>query len=94
MPLEVSTTRGIDTRGDRAEFGDRDLEVRQQFEQERLEFLVGAIDLVDQQHRRCLLPDRREQRPLEQIVLGEDLRLDLGALAPAPSRALIASSWR
>ena len=65
-------------RRDRAEFGDRDLEVRQKLEQERLEFLVGAVDFVDQQHRRCLSPDGAEQRPLEQIVLGKDLRFDLG----------------
>ena len=65
-------------RADDAEFGNRDLEVRQQLEQERLEFLVGAVDLVDQQHRRRLAPDGAEQRPLEQIVLGEDPGLDLG----------------
>ena len=39
---------------DRAEFGNRDLEVRQELEQERLEFLVGAVDFVDQQDWRCL----------------------------------------
>ena len=76
MPFEVSTTRGIDHRLDRAEFRNRDLEVRQQFEQKRLEFLVGAIDLVNQQHRRLRAPDRRQQRALEQILFGEDLLLD------------------
>ena len=40
---------------DRAELRDRHLEVGQHFEQERLELLVGAIDLVDQQHRRLVL---------------------------------------
>ena len=70
-----------------AEFGNRDLEVGQEFEQEGLEFLVGAVDLVDQQNRRGLAPDGRQQRPLEQIVLGEDPRLDLGrALARALAR--------
>ena len=54
----------------------RDLEVRQQLEQEGLELLVGAVDLVDQQHRRLELPDGGEQRALEQIALGEDLLLD------------------
>jgi hypothetical protein len=38
---------------DRAEFGDRHLEIRQNFEQERLECLVGAVELVDQQDRRA-----------------------------------------
>ena len=76
MPFEVSTTRGIERAADRAEFGDRHLKVGQEFEQERLELLVGAIDFVDQQHRRALAPDRGEQRALEQIVFREDLRLD------------------
>ena len=39
---------------DGSELGDRHLEVGQQFEQERLEFLVGAVDFVDQQDRRVL----------------------------------------
>ena len=39
---------------DRADLGDRDLEVGQDLEQERLELLVGAVDLVDEQDRaRC-----------------------------------------
>ena len=42
-------------RPDRAELGDRDLPLRQHLEQERLERLVGAIDLVDEQHRRPVL---------------------------------------
>src|SRR3984957_14979919 len=65
-------------RRNRAEFGNRDLKVRQKFEQERLEFLIRTVDFVDQQHWRRLLPDGFEQRPLKQIVLGEDLRFDLG----------------
>jgi hypothetical protein len=61
-------------RGDRPQLGDGDLEVAQEFQQEALELLVGAIDLVDQQHRRPLEArvDRLEQRPLEQELLGED----------------------
>src|SRR5579859_169127 len=38
--------------GDRAELGDRDLEIAQQLEQEGLELLVGAVDLVDQSEER------------------------------------------
>ena len=50
--------RGEDDRGgrlgaDRADLGDRHLEVGQQLEQEGLELLVGAVDLVDEQHRRA-----------------------------------------
>ena len=56
-------------RPDRAELRDRDLEVGQHLEQERLEAVVGAIDLVDEQHRRPVAPgDRAQQRPLEQVV--------------------------
>ena len=36
---------------DRADLGDRDLEVGEQLEQERLELVVGAVDLVDEQDR-------------------------------------------
>ena len=35
---------------DRADLGDRDLKVRQQLEQKRFELVIGAIDLVDQEH--------------------------------------------
>ena len=38
---------------DRAELGDRHLEVGQDLEQERLEAVVGPIDLVDQQDGRA-----------------------------------------
>ena len=37
---------------DGADLGNGDLEIRKQLEQEGLEFVVGAIDLVDQQHGR------------------------------------------
>ena len=33
-----------------AEFGHGDLEIGEQFQQERLERLIGAVELVDQQH--------------------------------------------
>ena len=69
---------------DGAELGDADLEVGQQLEQEGLEFLVGAVDLVDQQHRRIDAADGGEQRPLEQIALGEDVLLDRVGVSPAP----------
>ena len=82
MPFEVSTTRGIEMALNGAELRNADLEIGQQLQQERLEFLVGAIDLVDQQHRRLFAPDRGEQRSLQQIALGEDVLLDrVGVLA-------------
>ena len=36
----------------RAALGNGNLEVGEEFEQEGLELLVGAVDFVDQQHRR------------------------------------------
>ena len=43
-------TTGRSRGADRAALGDRDREVGQELEQERLELVVGAVDLVDQQH--------------------------------------------
>ena len=74
-------------RRDRAELGDRHLEVRQQLEQVRLERLVGAVDLVDQQHRRRAQRDRLEQRPLQQVALGEDVLLLRRRRCARPARA-------
>ena len=63
-------------RRDRAELGDRNLEVRQELEQERLELVVGAIDLVDQEHDGLARLERVEERPSQQEALGvEGLRL-------------------
>ena len=57
------------------ELGDRDLEVRQHLEQERLELVVGAVDLVDQQHDRVRALDRLQQRPRDQELAPEELGL-------------------
>ena len=75
--LEVRIDRRLATGADRAELRDRDLEVGEHLEQERLELLVGAVDLVDQQHDGLVGVDRLEQRPTdqelgpEQLVLGD-----------------------
>src|SRR5215813_13206122 len=72
---------------DGAELRNADLEVGQELEQEGLEFLVGAVDLVDQQHRRLVAADRGEERALEQIALREDVLLDrVGVLADSLAR--------
>ena len=34
----------------RSDFGNRNLEIREKFEQERFEFIVGAIDFIDEKH--------------------------------------------
>ena len=64
-------------RPDRAELRHRHLEVREHLQQVRLELLVGAVDLVDEEHRRFVLGDRLEKRPAEEIALGEDPLLGL-----------------
>ena len=60
--FDVMTTIGGVGRADRAELGNRHLVVGQHFEQIRLERLVGAVELVDQQHRRDAVVGRRAPR--------------------------------
>jgi hypothetical protein len=75
---------------DRAQLGDRDREVGEELEQERLELVVGAVDLVDQQHRLPLVLERLEQRAPQQELAPEQLpglaaglrRADRQELAP------------
>src|SRR5207247_2217588 len=79
QPLQVFLVleRGAELRLDGPDLGNRDLEVRQQLEQERLELLVRPVDLVDQQdgRRLILVVDRVQQRPPQQELLTEDLAL-------------------
>ena len=89
MRFEVRTTIGRPRRGDRPELGDRDREVRQELEQERLELVVGAVDLVDQQHdRRSSRLERLEQRPAQQEPPREQLALVDAALGRAQREQL------
>ena len=53
---------------DRAQLGDADLVRREHLQQERLELVVGPVDLIDQQHHRALL-QRGEHRAGEQEPL-------------------------
>ena len=64
-------------RADRAELRDRHRRLREQLEQERLEVVVGAVDLVDQQHRRARarVLERAQQRPADQVVGAEQIAL-------------------
>ncbi len=59
----------------RPDLRDGDLKVRQQFQQVALEFLVRAIDLVDEQNGglfgRCL--DGLQQRPFDQECFGKEI---------------------
>ena len=72
--------RGYAACADRPELGDRDLEVRQDLQQERLELLVGTVDLVDQEHDLLVGVDRLEQRPPDQELGAEELVLGDGSL--------------
>jgi hypothetical protein len=58
-----------------AELGYRDRRLGQQLEQERLELVVGPVDLVDEQDggSRPGVQQRREQRPGQQVLLGEEV---------------------
>src|SRR5712692_4440218 len=62
---------------DRPDLGDRDLEVGEQLEEKRLELLVGAIDLIDQKHRRrrVVVVDGVQERAAQQELRAEDLPL-------------------
>ena len=73
-----------------AELGDRHLVLGEDLEQQRLGLELDAVHLVDEQHHRFGGPDRLEQRPGQQEVLGEDVLLELRparALRPRPCRA-------
>ena len=55
---------------DRPQLGNRDGEVGEHLEQERLELVVGAVELVDEEHGVRARADRLEQRPLERGTRG------------------------
>ena len=58
---------------DGPDLGDADLEVGEQLEQERLELVVGPIDLVDQQHGPVAGPDCLQERALKKELWAEQL---------------------
>ena len=70
---------------DDAELRNRHLEVGKQFEQIGLERLVGAVDLVDQQHRRAARRrlQRLQQRAADQVAFSEDVTFERSAVAIA-----------
>ena len=76
--FEVITTIGGCAALHGAELRDGHLEIRQHLEQESLERFVGAVELVDQQHRRArrIRLERLQQRPLDQEALGEHVVLE------------------
>ena len=77
---------------DRAEFGDGDLEIGQELEQESLELVVGAVDLIDQQHRR-LSRRMAASSGRSSRYFSEKIWSSIASASP-PRCAWIASSWR
>ena len=73
-------TAGRAACADRPELGNRDLEVREHLEQEGLELLVRAVDLVDEEHDRLVGVDRLEQRAPDEELGTEELLLGHRAL--------------
>ena len=67
-------------RANGANFGYGDLKIGEHLQQECLELLVGAVEFVDQQHRRLAVVafQRLQQRPLEEIVRAEEVMLGAG----------------
>ena len=96
------TTIGGTIGAERPELGDGHGVVGEDLEQERLELVVGAVHLVDQQDRdRCgaaggTSGDRRSSGPADEEPLGVELVLDLGRRSrlAAPRPPAGASSWR
>ena len=70
---------------DRAQLGNRHLEVGEHLEQQRLGLDLHPVDLVDEEHDRLLGADRLEQRAGEEERLAEDVGLDVG-----PARLVLA----
>jgi hypothetical protein len=70
---------------DGAELGNCHLEVAENFQEIRLERLVGAVEFVDQQHRRAgdVRLQRLQQWTLDQKAFGEDIRRQLFAIGIA-----------
>ena len=57
-------------RAHRAELGDGDLKIRQHFQQERFKRFIGAIEFIDQQHRRGA--GNRQVQRLQQRARGKE----------------------
>src|SRR4030095_12991741 len=57
---------------DRADFRNRNLEVRQDLEQQRFEFVVRLVDFVDQQNAAMFFLERFEQRARFNEFLGKE----------------------
>jgi hypothetical protein len=92
--FDVTTTTGGTLGVEGAELGHGDRVVGEDLEQERLELVVGAVDLVDQEHRRVVgaAGDRGEQRTPHEEPLRVELVLVHRTAAGLDARRW--SSWR
>jgi len=91
FPVRITSGDGSP---DRPELGDADRVVGEDLEQERLEFLVRSVDLVDEQHRRhrVVVVDGIEERPAQEKLRPNTSCSVRTGLALADSRMW--SSWR
>ena len=70
-PVRRDDHRRRPGRRDPSDLGDGYCELRQHLEKERLEFVVGTVQLIHEQHRGVAGPDRCEEGPLDQELLAE-----------------------
>ena len=89
MRLEVRTTIGWTAACDGAALGNGDLEVGQEFEQQRLEFVIGAVDLVDEQQPALGRLQNLEQGTRDQEAIVVDIDFAVARLADGEKLTLI-----
>jgi hypothetical protein len=72
---------------DRSKLRNADLKIGEEFKQKSLELLVGTVNFVDQQDRRLVATDSREERTFQEIFFGKNVLLDgIGIFANALAR--------
>ena len=74
-PVGGDYHKGLIFCGNRANFRDRDLIIREHFQQESFEFFVAAVHFIDQQHDRLVMRmfNGLEERPAQQIIPAEEV---------------------
>ena len=74
---------------DRATFRNRDLEIRQEFEEYRLEFVIRSIDLVDKNQAVVWCPENLQQGTRNQKSIFINVDLALARLADREQLTLV-----
>ena len=72
-----------------AALGNRDLEIRKEFKQQRLELVIGAVDFVHKQHPAFRILQNLQQWTRDQETVVVDVDLALAGLADGEKLALI-----